>query len=223
MRYLIIGLGIYGSNLARDLAVQGNEVIGADKNPALCDQIKDDIATVYTVDSTDNSALDILPISAVDIVVVAIGEDFGASIKTVALLLQAKANTIFARAADPLHRAVLQAFGVQRILTPEQTAANQLAVELLLGTDATVMPIDQDRMIVKTTLPQHLVGKQYAQITQPGKNMRIIAAARKKQCTSIIGIKTTELQPIDLETEAAQNGDTVTVLTTPAAIKKWQS
>ena len=30
MRYLIIGLGIYGTNLAKDLTDLGHEVIGAD-------------------------------------------------------------------------------------------------------------------------------------------------------------------------------------------------
>ncbi len=35
MRYLIIGLGIYGANLAIDLTNMGHEVIGADKNPSL--------------------------------------------------------------------------------------------------------------------------------------------------------------------------------------------
>ena len=41
MRILIIGLGIYGSNLAVDLTAMGHEVIGADNKPALVEAIKD--------------------------------------------------------------------------------------------------------------------------------------------------------------------------------------
>ena len=41
MRYLIIGLGIYGSNLALDLTNQGHEVIGADNRQANIDAIKE--------------------------------------------------------------------------------------------------------------------------------------------------------------------------------------
>lgn len=41
MRYLIIGLGIYGSNLALDLIAQGHEVIGADASRNTIDSIKD--------------------------------------------------------------------------------------------------------------------------------------------------------------------------------------
>lgn len=52
MRYLIIGLGIYGTNLARDLTDLGNEVIGADVRSTNVEAIKDYISTAYTIDST---------------------------------------------------------------------------------------------------------------------------------------------------------------------------
>ena len=41
MRYLVIGLGIYGSNLARDLTEMGHEVIGVDVKQNNIDEIKD--------------------------------------------------------------------------------------------------------------------------------------------------------------------------------------
>lgn len=57
MRYLIIGLGIYGTNLAKDLTDMGNEVIGADINATIVAAIKDYISTAYIIDSTDESAI----------------------------------------------------------------------------------------------------------------------------------------------------------------------
>lgn len=62
MRYLIIGLGIYGTNLARDLTDLGNEVIGADVRSTNVEAIKDYISTAYTIDSTDPAALAVLPL-----------------------------------------------------------------------------------------------------------------------------------------------------------------
>ena len=96
MRYLIIGLGIYGSNLALDLTNQGHEVIGADNRQANIDAIKDYISTVYLIDSTEESSLSVLPLKNVDLVIVAIGENFGASVKTVALLKQFGVRHIYA-------------------------------------------------------------------------------------------------------------------------------
>ena len=86
MRYLVIGLGIYGSNLAKDLASMGHEVIGVDIKKSAVEALKNDISTVYCVDTTDAASLGVLPFKNVDLVIVAIGENFGASVKTVALL-----------------------------------------------------------------------------------------------------------------------------------------
>ena len=133
MRYLIIGLGIYGSNLALDLTRMGHEVIGADKNPSLVEGIKDYISTAYIIDSTDESALSVLPLKNVDIVIVAIGESFGASIRTVAILKKLGVPHIFARAIDQLHESILEGFDIERIITPEQRAASDLVNEMGVG------------------------------------------------------------------------------------------
>ena len=118
MRYLIIGLGIYGSNLARDLTDMGHEVIGADNKKSNVDAIKDYISTVYLLDATDEAELALLPIKNVDLAIVAIGENFGASIRTVALLKKLNVKHIYARAVDTLHESILEGLDIDRILTP---------------------------------------------------------------------------------------------------------
>ena len=135
MRYLIIGLGIYGANLARDLTDMGHEVIGADRLQGNIDAIKDYISTTYLIDSTEEAQLQVLPLKNIDLAIVAIGENFGASVKTVALLKHAGVNHIYARAIDPLHQAILESFEIDRIVTPEQRAAADLAAEMALGVD----------------------------------------------------------------------------------------
>ena len=90
MKYIIIGLGNYGHMLAEELSVLGHEVIGADVSASRVDSIKEKIATAFVLDATDEQALAALPLSGVDVVIVAIGENFGASIRVVALLKQQK-------------------------------------------------------------------------------------------------------------------------------------
>lgn len=110
MKYIIIGLGNYGSVLAEELTVLGHEVIGADYTEQRVDAIKDKIATAFVLDATDDISLNALPLNKVDIVIVAIGENFGASVRVVALLKQRKVEHIYARAIDDLHKTVLEAF-----------------------------------------------------------------------------------------------------------------
>ena len=148
MRYLIIGLGIYGSNLARDLTDMGHEVIGADNKKSNVDAIKDYISTVYLLDATDEAELSLLPIKNVDLAIVAIGENFGASIRTVALLKKLNVKHIYARAVDTLHESILEGLDIDRILTPEQRAARDLTSEMGLGSKVQTLALDSDHYVL---------------------------------------------------------------------------
>ena len=98
----------------------GHEVIGADVSVGRVDSLKEKIATAFVIDATDEQALSVLPLNSVDVVIVAIGENFGASIRVVALLKQKKVQHIYARAIDAVHRSVLEDFELDRILIPEE-------------------------------------------------------------------------------------------------------
>lgn len=158
MKYIIIGLGNYGSVLAEEFSALGHEVIGADINANRVDYIKDKIAAAFTIDATDPQALSVLPLNKVDVVIVAIGENFGASIRTVALLKQNKVKHIFARSIDNVHRSILEAFSLDRILTPEEDAARGVVRLLEFGADVETFRVDNDYCIIKFTVPAKLVG-----------------------------------------------------------------
>lgn len=223
MKYLIIGLGIFGDNLARDLTDMGNEVIGADSNAVRVDQIKEYISTVYLVDSTEESSLAVLPLSNVDVVIVAIGENFGASVRTVALLKKAGVKHIYARATDEVHRAILQGFGIDRILTPEQRAARDFAHEMLLGPEIVTMPVDDERMIVTFALPAVLVGIPWAEIRlEKDYNLKLIAVARPVDKPNILRLPHRVYEPVDTDgDETARGGDLLTVLGSQRDLKAF--
>lgn len=90
MKYIVIGLGNYGGMLAEELTVLGHEVIGVDVKEHHVDRLKDKIATAFVLDATDEMALSVLPLKSVDVVIVAIGEDLGASVRVVSLLKRIK-------------------------------------------------------------------------------------------------------------------------------------
>lgn len=200
MRILIIGLGIYGSNLAIDLSNMGHEVIGADIKPSLVESIKDYISTAYILDSTDETALDVLPIKNVDLVIVAIGENFGASIRTVAIMKKNGVKHIYARAIDKLHEAILEGFDIDRILTPEQRAASDLVNEMGLGHTAESMKLDDEFYVLKFVVPEIFVGTKFALLNlEKDFGLRLIAVTRLRESRNILGINHKHYKLIDLQ------------------------
>ena len=86
MKYIVLGLGHFGRSLAIHLTELGHEVIAADKNLSIVEQTKDKITHTVCLDSTDKEAVSSLPLRDSNAVIVAIGEEEGASLLTVALL-----------------------------------------------------------------------------------------------------------------------------------------
>lgn len=203
MKYIVIGLGNYGHVLAEELASLGHEVIGADSNFEKVEAIKDKIATAFTIDATDSLALGVLPLGNVDVVMVTIGENLGASVRVVALLKQMKVEHIYARAIDEIHRAILEVFNVDRILTPEEDAARALVQLLNFGTSIESFPIDREHYVMKIKVSGKMVGKYINDLNLDTEfNLRLIALTRTGTANNVIGISTTEnivvkIQPND--------------------------
>lgn len=193
MKYIIIGLGNYGHVLAEELSALGHEVIGADMIESRVESIKDKIATAFVIDATDEQALSALPLNNVDIVIVAIGENFGASIRVVALLKQRKVEHIYARAIDPVHKAVLEAFSLEKILTPEEDAARTLVQLLDFGTKVESFKVDDNYYVVKFAIPEKFVGYFVNELNMDEEfHLKLIGLKRVNTIKNCLGISLTE-------------------------------
>ncbi len=193
MKCIIIGLGNYGSVLAEELTILGHEVIGVDESASKVEMIKDKVATSFIIDATDEQALEILPLKAVDVVIVAIGENFGASIRVVALLKKHNVEHIYARAVDETHRTVLEAFNLDNIIFPEKDAARSLVHLLDLHVHVESLKVDKEHYVVKFKLPSQFVGYKLRDIALEREfNLRIVALVRGKKRLNALGISVME-------------------------------
>lgn len=193
MKYIVIGLGNYGMVVAVELTALGHEVIGVDILEDRVDEIKDKIATAFVVDATDETSVSVLPLNNVDAVIVAISEDFGASIRVTAKLKQHKVEHIYARAMDDLHKAVLEAFDIDRILTPEEDAAYSLVAQLNFGTKVDAFRVDPDYWVVKFTVPDKFVGQTVNDLKlEEEYHMKVITITRSGLVTNLLGLTVKE-------------------------------
>ena len=210
MKYIIIGLGNYGHVLAEELSVLGHEVIGADISESRVDSIKDKVATAFVIDATDELSLAVLPLNSVDIVIVAIGENFGASIRVVALLKQKKVQHIYARAIDAVHRSVLEAFNLEKILTPEEDAARSLVQLLDFGTNMEAFRVDSEYYVVKFSVPEKFIGYFVNELNLDEEfHLKLIGLKRANRIENCLGLSLTEHSIVNElpENDKIQEGD----------------
>lgn len=210
MKYIIIGLGIYGHVLAEELSALGHEVIGVDSNAGKVDSIKEKVATAFVINATDEQALAVLPLKSVDIVIVAIGENFGASIRVVALLKKMKVPRIYARAMDEVHRSVLEAFNLERILNPEEEAARGLVRRQEFGADIETFRIDTNYYVMKFTVPDKLVGYTVNELNlDTDFHLKLLALKREETLKNSLGISLLEHEVVNElpDNDEIQSGD----------------
>lgn len=202
MKYIIIGLGNYGGVLAEELSLLGNEVIGVDRNAHHVEMLKDKIAASFIMDVTDEEALSTLPLTGVDVVIVAIGENLGASVRVVAVLKKKGVRRIMARAVDEVHKMILEAFGLDRILTPEKDAARGLVRLLDLEIRVESFSIGDNHYVAKFQLPANFLGMELKDMTLVQEfGLKLIALVRGKKVMNAIGVSILERQVVNVFTE----------------------
>jgi trk system potassium uptake protein len=159
MRFCIIGLGTFGTHLARQLSRDGHEIVAVDNDPAHIHALKDEIEFLIRADCTDLDAFHEIPVDACDAVILAIGEDFEASLSVAANVQQLGAKRIISRIVNPLHGRLLKLLKIDELLIPEAMAAAWLARSLktpdLLGS----LELGSGFEIAQLTVPDRLIGK----------------------------------------------------------------
>lgn len=162
MKFIVLGLGIFGTSLAVRLTEMGHEVIGVDNRMKRVDELKDEITHTVCMNTTDKEAVSSLPLKDANAVVVAIGEDEGASLLTTALLKQLNVKRIIGRVVSDLQKTVLEAMAIQEYILPEEESAERLAMRLDLQEVIDSFKITEKYSIVETVVPKQFVGKTVA-------------------------------------------------------------
>jgi len=190
MKFIILGLGNFGAALGLKLVADGHEVIGADKTEHLVESLRDQLTYTVTLDSSDEKALQSLPLQDADIVIISIGEDVGASVTATALIKRncEKAH-IISRASSDIHHAILEAMGVDDIIHPEAEFADQLASRLLVGNTLKNLVLDSKFEVMEVQLPPSLEGKTVSDTDLKGNwEVAIVTIMKKKKQKNFLGI-----------------------------------
>jgi trk system potassium uptake protein TrkA len=162
MKFIVIGLGNFGSSLALRLREGGNEVIGIDNDESHIKMHQDKLTHVFKMDSTNELAIGELPLSDTDAVIIAIGDDSNsnASIITAALLKKHTTECrIVARATSDIQKAIFEAMGISETVNPEAEFANQFANRLTITGNLQSFFFDKDYEIAEFEVPESFVGK----------------------------------------------------------------
>lgn len=158
-KFAVIGVGQYGSTIALRLAEKGAQVFAFDNQEEKIESIKDDVAFAVTLDTTDAKALAAQNIQEMDAAVVAIGENFEATVLTSVHLLDLGVKRIIARASGNDQRLILEKIGIKEILTPEDEVAFVIREKLLNPSILSFLQLPDDYEIAEIKPPKGTINR----------------------------------------------------------------
>lgn len=190
MKYLVIGLGTLGREIAKDLTRIGNEVIGVDIDPHHVDLVKNDIGGAIVLDATNKAALHTLPLNEMDAIIVTFGKNFGASVQTVALLKNLEAEHLIVRAISAIHETIIHAIGVSEIIRPEKEFSTMYAAQASLGGLFQYWyKITETEYIYKIKTPTAFVGQTIGNVNfEENFDIHPVAIERPYKRKNLIGL-----------------------------------
>ncbi len=158
-QFAIIGLGRFGSNMAKALHKMGYEVLAIDKDMQKVQEFSNEFTHVVQADATDEDALRALGILNFDVVVVAIGEDLQANVLATLQLKEIGARYIVATARDALQIKLLEKIGADRVVSPERDMARRVAYNLASTNVMDYIELSPEFSIVEITVPRSFQNK----------------------------------------------------------------
>ena len=124
---VVIGLGRFGSAVARELERLGHEVLAIDRNEQRVNDVAGDVTHALQLDAADEGALRSAGASEFQSAIVAISSDAESSIFAVMVLKRLGVPNVIAKAGSVLHGEILARVGADRVVFPERETGLRLA------------------------------------------------------------------------------------------------
>ena len=210
----VIGLGRFGSTMARELYQSGHDVLTIDYDEAKIQEQMGHVTYAVRADATNESVLRELDVPDYDVAIVALGGDHvQASVGITVLLKSLGIPMIIARAANDLHGETLERIGADRVIFPEAENARRVARLEFTRELLDYMPILTDYGISKIRTPEGLINQtlEEAGLSGAGDRHGISVLAIRRGRTSF-------LHPS--KDEVLQHGDVLVVAATSEQLSK---
>ena len=162
--FAVIGLGRFGSAIAKRLYKLGNEVLVIDEDEAAVREIADDVTYAVAGDAQNIEVLRNLGVANYDAAVVAVGSDLSASIFVTMNLKELGVKNVVCKAANERYKAALEKVGADRVIIPELTMGTKLAESLSSGNVLDYISLSDDFSIAEVGVPAIWIGKSIVQL-----------------------------------------------------------
>lgn len=201
-QFVVIGLGRFGSSVAKTLYSLGNEVLAIDTDEEVVQSISDSVTHAVQADATDEATLRSLGVRNFDVAVVTIGSNVQSSVMITLLIKELGVKYVIAKAQNELHAKVLYKIGADRVVFPERDMGVRVAHNLCSSNILDYIELSPDYSIMELTAIDEWENKSLREL-----------GMRSKYGINVMAIKTgTQINVSPSADDKINHGDVLVVI-----------
>lgn len=174
---IVVGLGRFGSSVAKSLIRLGHEVLAVDEDKDVVQKWASELTHVIAADTTDTEALQQIGAAQFECAVVGIGDDIEASVLTVLSLAELGVKEIWGKAVNSKHAKILERVGATHVIRPEDAMGKRVA-HMVTGAMIDYIEFDDGFAIARTRAPAEIANKTLLE-----------SRLRKRFGVTVVGVK----------------------------------
>lgn len=203
--YVVIGMGRFGSEVARRLYELGCEVLAIDSSNDLVQQVSGEVTQAVVADAQDKEVLRALGVKNFDCGIVAIGGSLTDSVLATMNLKELGVPHVVCKAHDETHKKVLLKIGADQVVIPEQENAGRLARSLSSFNVLDYIELSEDYGILEVPAPKSWIGKTLKELNVRAKLGVNIIAVENGEKTNVSPAADYCIQPGDVMVVLGEN------------------
>ncbi|MBO7254341.1 MAG: TrkA family potassium uptake protein [Clostridia bacterium] len=176
---LVVGMGRFGSILAREFIKLGNEVMVVDMNEKIINDLAHEFSDAQIADCRNEAVLKSFGVENFDLCFVTIGDDFQSSLEITSLLKELGAKTVISLAKSVPQKKFLEKLGADEVIYLQQDFAESLAFRYSNDNVFDVIELADDYYIYEIPIHPSWNGKSIKELNVRAKyNLNILAVKK---------------------------------------------
>ncbi len=185
--FAVIGMGNFGSSIAKTIANAGGDVIAIDRNMLLIQELAETVPNAVCADSRDIELLRETGVQDADTVIVAMGSHLEDAVETILNLKELGVKHIISKANSTRYGYVMERIGADQVIEPENEMGQRIAISLMNPKISDIYQMNDDFAIMEIKAPELWVNHTMAQL-----NLRELYGV------NVIGIRKPDQKRVDI-------------------------
>jgi len=169
-RFVVVGLGNFGSSVAETLHSMGHDVAALDRDPDRVDQMSRSVDRAAVGDGTDIHTLRRLGAEDADAAVISTGNNITASAMTALVMRDLDVEGIYVKVVSHDHARLIQKIGVTEVIFPERDSGVLLGKRLSTGSLLSYVQLGLGVSLQEMAVPSSWVGRSLRELELPSRH-----------------------------------------------------